>query len=462
MLLSFDEFRTFEPQRKTYAIFGHPLGHTMSPTLHRALFDAANYDADYIAVDVPPEHLAEAFTLARQKLHGLNLTIPHKKAIIPLLDSVDQSAADLHSVNTVTFQDCKAIGFNTDILGFAESLEKDGISLKGKKVLLIGYGGASSVMGYHCLKEGAELYITGRDLAKAEALKQSFLEIFPGVKCETCTRKHIPKSTQIIVNGTPLGMYPREDRTPLYFLPYKTTYLFDAVYNPPTTALLRLANPHFTQTRDGLYMLVMQAARAQTIWYGAQFSQSTCDSILRRTYAQMAVKRLHDKHHKRHLVLCGFMGCGKTTVGRKLARLTGLSFVDLDRYLEEKEQMSIPDIFAQHGEAYFRKLESKYLTELTQREESMVLALGGGAVLRPENVTAIKKSGLLIWLDTPFSRILKNLSHSTTRPLLDKPDKQAETKRLYQTRRPLYKQVSDIRIRSPRLSEVVERTLKSI
>lgn len=462
MLLSFDAFRKFTPERKTYALFGHPLGHTMSPDLHKALFAATNYDADYIAVDVPPEHLAEALTLARQKLCGLNLTIPHKKAIIPLLDSVDQSAADLHSVNTVTFEGCKAIGFNTDILGFAESLEKDGISLKGKKVLLIGYGGASAVMGYHCLKEGAELYITGRDLDKAEALRRSFLEFFPSVKCHTCTRKRIPKDTQIIVNGTPLGMYPREDRTPLYYLPYKTTYVFDAVYNPPMTALIRLANPRYVETRDGLYMLVMQAARAQTIWYGAQFSQHTCDSILRRTYAKMAVKRLHDKHHKRHLVLCGFMGCGKTTVGRKLARLTGLPFVDLDRYLEEKEQVSISDIFAQHGEAYFRELETRYLTELTLREESMVLSLGGGAVLRPENVTAIKKSGLLIWLDTPFSRILKNLSHSTTRPLLDKPNQQAETKRLYQTRRPIYGQVSDIRIRSPRLSEVVERTLKSI
>ena len=462
MLLTFDEFRAFEPQRKTYALFGHPLGHSMSPTLHAALFASTGYDADYIAVDVPPEHLAEAFALARQKLEGLNLTIPHKKAIIPLLDRVDQSAADLHSVNTVAFDDCKATGFNTDILGFAESLEKDGISLSGKKVLLIGYGGACAVMGYHCLKEGAQLYITGRDLDKAEALRQSFLEIFPGVKCKTCPRKRIPKNIQLVVNGTPVGMYPQEDRTPLYFLPYKTTYIFDAVYNPPRTALIKLANPRFTQTRDGLYMLVMQAARAQTIWYGAQFTQHTCDTILRRTYAQMAVKRLQDKHHKRHIVLCGFMGCGKTTVGRKLARLTGLSFVDLDHYIEDKEQMSISDIFAQHGEAHFRALETRYLTELTQQKESMVLSLGGGAVLRPENVTAIKKSGLLIWLDTPLFRILKNLSNSTTRPLLNQPNKQEETKRLYQTRRPIYKQAADVRVRSPRLSEVVEQTLKSI
>ncbi len=462
MLLRFDEFRAFQPSRKTYALFGHPLGHSMSPSLHKSLFDSNDYDADYIAVDVPPEQLADALTLAREKLAGINLTIPHKKAIIPLLDEVNQSAADLNSVNTVAFKGCKAIGFNTDILGFAESLERDGITLKDKKVLLIGYGGASAVMGYHCLKQGAMLYITGRNAEKAEELKQYLSALFPNVKCETCTRKQIPKDTEIIVHGTPLGMYPREDRTPLYFLPRGTTYVFDAVYNPPTTALLRLANPRFIQTRDGLYMLVMQAARAQTIWYGAQFSQETCDAILRRTYGQMAVKRLHDKYHKRHIVLCGFMGSGKTTVGRKLARLTGLSFVDLDHYIEAQTQMSISDIFAQYGESYFRDLETRYVTELTQRKEGMVLSLGGGAVLRPENVTAIKKSGLLILLDTPLSRILKNLSQSTTRPLLETSDKLAQTKRLYDARRPLYNQVADIRIRSPRLSEVVERTLKRI
>ncbi len=462
MLLHFDAFRAFQPKRKTYALFGHPLGHSMSPALHQSLFEASGHDADYIAVDVPPERLAEALTLARKKLAGINLTIPHKKAILPLLDAVDQSAADLSSVNTVTFEGCKAIGFNTDILGFAESLERDGITLKGKKTLLIGYGGAAAVMGYHCMKEGANLYITGRNPEKAEELRAYLSGLFPDVKCSTCTRKQIPKDTEIIVNGTPLGMYPREDRTPLYYLPRSTKYVFDAVYNPPSTALLRLANPRFVQTRDGLYMLVMQAARAQTIWYGAQFSQETCDLILRRTYGQLAVKRLHDKYHKRHIVLSGFMGCGKTTVGRKLARLTGLSFVDLDHYIEAQTQMSISDIFAQYGEPYFRDLETRYITELTQRREGMVLSLGGGAVLRPENVTAIKKSGLLILLDTPLSRILKNLSHSTTRPLLETADKFAEIERLYAARHPIYQQAADLSIRSPRLSEVVERTLKRI
>lgn len=462
MLLSFEEFQTFEPQRETYALFGYPLGHTMSPDLHAALFAATGRDADYIAVTVPPEKLPDALALAREKLAGINLTIPHKKAVIPLLDEVDPSASDLHSVNTVVFRDCKVIGFNTDILGFAESLEKDGISLRGKKVLLLGYGGAAAVMAYHCLCEGASLYISGRNLEKADALRDQLVEVLPGAKCFTCTRRRIPRDIQIVLNATPLGMFPHEDKSPLYFLPHKVSYVFDAIYNPPVTALMKLANPKRTKTRDGLFMLVMQAARAQTIWYDAQFADAACDSILRRMYGQMARKRLHDKYHKRSIALCGFMGSGKTTVGRKVARLTGLPFIDLDRYIEAQEGMTIPEIFAQHGEPYFRDLETKYVTEISEREEGCVLSLGGGTVLRPENVEIIKRSGLLILLDTPFFRIVKNLSHSTNRPLLEKEDKLAETRRLYQMRKPIYDQVADCRVRSPRLGEVVERTLKSI
>ena len=136
MLLSMDEFRAFEPKKTTYALFGWPLGHTMSPELHAQLFEASGQDADYIGVAVPPEDLPEAFELAKRKLGGINCTIPHKKAVIPLLDEIDTAARDLHSVNTVRFADGKATGFNTDILGFAESLNRDGVSLQGKKVLL--------------------------------------------------------------------------------------------------------------------------------------------------------------------------------------------------------------------------------------------------------------------------------------------------------------------------------------
>ena len=461
MLLSMDEFRAFEPKKTTYALFGWPLGHTMSPELHAQLFEASGQDADYIGVAVPPEDLPEAFELAKCKLGGINCTIPHKKAVIPLLDDIDTAARDLHSVNTVRFADGKATGFNTDILGFAESLNRDGVSLQGKKVLLLGYGGAASVMAYHCVTQGAYLTITGRNLEKAEALQKQLTDAVPGARISVFSRRHIPRDIHIVLNSTPVGMYPKENAAPLHYLPHKTEYVFDAIYNPPVTSTMKLANPRKTKTRDGLFMLVMQAAHAQTIWTGVTFKPQACETILRRTYGKMAVKRLHEKHGKKNLVLCGFMGSGKTTIGRKLARLTGLEFIDADIYLEAKEGKKISEIFAEKGEAYFRDRETAYIKELSQRD-GIVLALGGGSVLRPENVAAVKETGLLILLDTPFYRIMKNLSYSTNRPLLNKPDKQAETHRLYNARKALYHRVADIAVRSPKLSEVLEKVVKSV
>ena len=461
MLLSMEDFRAFEPEKPTYALFGWPLGHTMSPELHAQLFEVSGQDAEYIGVAVPPENLPEAFELAKRKLKGINCTIPHKKAVIDLLDEVDTAARDLHSVNTVAFRDGRAVGYNTDILGFAESLSRDGVKLRGKKVLLLGYGGAAAVMAYHCIKQGAYLTITGRNVEKATALQKQLCEAVRGAHVSVFSRRHIPRDIQIVLNSTPVGMFPKETVAPLHYLPHKTEYVFDAIYNPPVTATMKLANPKKTRTRDGLFMLVMQAAHAQTIWSGVQFTPQACETILRRTYGKMAVKRLHEKHSKRNIVLCGFMGSGKTTVGRKLARLTGLEFVDADQYLEAQEGKKISDIFAEHGEAYFRERESAYIRELSQRD-GIVLSLGGGAVLRQENVEAVKQTGLLIHLDTPFFRIVKNLSYSNTRPLLDKPDKQAETRRLYNARKGIYHRVSDVSVRSPKISEVLEKLVKSI
>lgn len=461
MLLSMDEFRRFSPKKPTYALFGWPLGHTMSPALHALLFEFSGQDAEYIAVAVPPSDLKEAFSLAKEKLKGINCTIPHKKEIIPLLDSVDPAAKDLQSVNTVSFHSGTATGYNTDILGFAESLAKDEISLAGKKVLLLGYGGAASVMAYHCLSEKAEVFISGRNTEKAADLKKQLMKTFPSAAISSGSYKEIPKDTQIVLNSTPVGMFPHEDAAPLRYLPRKTEYVFDAIYNPPITATMKLAHGKKTKTRDGLYMLVMQAVHAQTIWSGITFPPMICTRILRQLYGQMAVKRLQEKYHKDNIVLCGFMGCGKTTIGKKLARVTGLQFIDADQYLEEKEDKAISDIFAAHGEAYFRDLETKYIAELCQ-QKGFVIALGGGAVLRHENVSAIRKTGYLIHLDTPFRRILMNLSYSTKRPLLNKPNKNEETKRLYDARKDVYVQAADVSVRSPKISDALEQVIKSI
>lgn len=461
MILTLEQFKNFIPKKPTYALFGYPIEHTMSPQLHSYLFDISCTDADYIAVEVMPNELEEALKIAKLKLKGINITIPHKKEIIKFLDDIDLDAKFLNSVNTIKFENKKAIGYNTDIIGFSKTLEKDEIKLKNTKVLIIGYGGVSSVIAYYCAKSKAKVYITGRSIEKAYKLKNEIKENIQYANITVCTRKQIPKDIQIVINGTSLGMYPHEEKIPLYFLPRKTNYVFDAIYNPPKTSTMKLARKNI-RTRNGIYMLVVQAATAQTIWNETVFEQTTLESISRKVLARLSAKRLKDKHNKDNLVLCGFMGSGKTTIGKKLARLMGFKHIDVDIYLEEKEGKTISNIFSQYGENEFRRLETKYIKEICQMK-NVVISLGGGAVIREENIYQIKSNGYLIYLDTPFHRIIKNLEYSSNRPLIDKKiDKISEIRKLYNNRKHIYHDVSDCSVRSSRLSELVEDLFKSI
>ncbi len=459
MILTMEQFRLFVPEKTTFALFGHPIAHTMSPELHAMLFAESGKDCDYFAVDVPPEDLAEAMQLAREKTGGLNLTIPHKKAIFDHLDAVDETAHDLGSVNTVLFRDGQAIGYNTDILGFSGSLEFDGVSPEGKLAVLCGYGGVSRVMGYHLAASGARVLITGRNLTKAKHLRNELRTLLPKASVEIMPSTQLPRMTAIVVNGTPLGMYPHEDRSPLEKLPIGTEYVFDAVYNPPLTAIMKLA-PRGVKTRNGLLMLVLQAAYAQTIWFGTQFEQASLTRILRRLAGDMAKKRLHDVYGKSNIVLCGFMGSGKTTIGRKLSRLLGYTFIDMDCYLEEHEGKKISDIFAEVGEEGFRDIETECARKVAGRT-GCVIALGGGAVLREQNVELYKQNGLLIHLNTPFYRIVQNLSRDTSRPLLQ-GDKEKQTRLLYNRRKRIYVKCADRSVSGTRISEIIDAVFASI
>ncbi|MDO5548006.1 MAG: shikimate kinase [Eubacteriales bacterium] len=459
MILTMDEFRAYQPTRTTFALFGHPIAHTMSPELHASLFSISGQGCDYFAVDVPPEQLGEAMELAAQKCSGLNLTIPHKKAVFDHLDAVDETARDLGSVNTVLFSGGEAIGYNTDILGFAGSLEFDHINPQGKLAVVCGYGGVSRVMGYHLAAAGARLILTGRNLAKAKALRNELRTLLPDKSIEIMPSTQLPRATEIVVNGTPLGMYPHEDGCPLEKLPQNTKYIFDAVYNPPCTAIMKLGGRDVT-TRNGLLMLVLQAAYAQTIWLGTQFNNNSLNGVLRRLSGDMAKKRLHDVYGKSNIVLCGFMGSGKTTIGRKLARALNCDFLDADQYLEEREGKTISTIFDEVGETGFRDIETDCARELAEKD-GCVIALGGGAVLRPENVALYKKNGILIHLNTPFYRIVQNLSRDTTRPLLQ-GDKENQTRILYQKRKPIYAAAADRSVTGTRISELVDAVFAAI
>ena len=459
MILTMDEFRAYQPSRTTFALFGHPIAHTMSPELHASLFRISGQNCDYFAVDVPPEQLGEAMQIAREKCKGLNLTIPHKHAVFEHLDAVDGTARDLGSVNTVLFHDDEAIGYNTDILGFSGSLEFDHINPEGKIAVVCGYGGVSRVMAYHLAAADAKVILTGRNLGKAKTLRNELREMLPDKDIEIMPDTQLPRATEIVVNGTPLGMYPHEEGCPLEKLPQHTKYVFDAVYNPPKTSIMKLGGRD-VRTRNGLLMLVLQAAYAETIWLGTQFDNNSLNGVLRRLAGEMARKRLHDIYGKSNIVLCGFMGSGKTTIGRKLARALDCEFIDADHYLEAREGKRISQIFDEVGESGFRDIETDCARELAEKQ-GCVIALGGGAVLRAENVALYKKNGILIHLNTPFYRIVQNLSRDTSRPLLQ-GDKEKQTRTLYQKRKPIYRAAADRSVTGTRISELVDAVFASI
>ncbi len=453
------EFNEFEPKKNAYAVLTGKPGESMLPYAHAQLFELSDRDAEYYEIEVRPGKLKEAFSIAAKKLKGVNIESSLGKAAFELADKTSSAAKQLKAVNTVVFKNGRVSGYHTGISDFDASLKLDGVSLKDKKVLLLCGGGSAPEMAYLCARDEACLTITGRYLDKAAALQKLASNAFPGAVVSLCNNRHIPRDIQIVLDSTFIGASGND--APLLFLPRETDYVFDSVYNPPLTPTLKLAAHTSAKTRDGLFMLLMQAAHSQGIWLGTRFSDASLKTALRRSYGKLAVQRLHEKHKKENIVLCGFMGSGKTTIGRKLAKITGLKFYDSDQYLEQQEGKSVLDIFYEKGEEYFLNLETEYVRELSGKR-GIVLSLGGGSVMRQENVKAVRETGLIIYLDTPFHRIVQNLSHSYTRPIIDRHEGVQDTKKLYNSRKATYRRVSDCSVRSTRISEVLDNVLKTI
>lgn len=272
---------------KNFRVIGYPLTHTMSPFIHSRLFSLSGIDADYRAAEIPPERLAAEYGNLRQ-LDGFNITIPHKQSIIPFLDRLDQSAARYGAVNTVKL-DTAATGCNTDAFGFVKSLKEAGIPLGGKS-LLCGCGGVARTMAYEMLLAGGDLSIAVRDadLVWAGTLKNELISSIPGASVSVGTLKDVSGNFDLLVNATPVGMYPHTDAMPVSRAQLSgCAAVFDAVYNPRKTLLLQEAELLGLKSVGGMPMLVWQAAEAHRIWYGADFAVSDIEELIDASYREM-------------------------------------------------------------------------------------------------------------------------------------------------------------------------------
>ncbi len=267
-----------------YAVIGHPIGHSMSPYIHARLFEISGISSHYSTVDVSPDELNDRYNTELKNLDGFNVTIPHKAAIIPLLDELSAEARLYGAVNCVACGD-KICGYNTDAYGFKAALQMRGIPLAGK-VLLLGSGGAARTVAYEAALKGCEVTIAARSKSGAQLAAE--IEDKTGKTVSVTTFDAVKGGYDLVVNATPVGMYPQIDATPLK--PEQLSCcraLFDAIYNPRETMLVNYARQQGMVIADGMAMLVMQAARAHEIWYGASFSAEQIEDVIIGANAEM-------------------------------------------------------------------------------------------------------------------------------------------------------------------------------
>ena len=342
-----------------YGLIGEKLSHSFSARIHAAL------GYEYALKELKKEELADFF--AAREFAAINVTIPYKQAVIPYLDKIDERAAKIGAVNTVVNRNGVLYGYNTDYSGLKALIEKNGVSLQGKTVLILGTGGTSLTAAAVAAAMGARKVLRVSRTQKSGTV--TYAQAYSDVA-----------DAQVIINTTPVGMYPKAGETPIDPAAFsKLEAVFDAVYNPLSTRLVLLARERGLTAEGGLYMLVAQAVFASELFLDRHYPESVFEEL----FTSLQKERLG-------IVLIGMPGSGKTTVGKLLAEKMHLPFYDTDALVVNREKMEISDIFRTKGEVYFRDAESAVIKELAANAGAAVIATGGGAVLRKENVFAMR------------------------------------------------------------------------
>jgi len=386
--------------RKSFGLLGEKLGHSFSPLIHRQLGEY-----DYLLYEVFPDNLDSFMT--ERRFDGINVTIPYKQAVMPYCATLSDEAQMIGSVNTIIKDDGGALhGYNTDYHGFHVMLEQGGIDPNDKKVLVLGDGGSARTVRAVLGALGAREIVT---ISRRGENHYGNIE------------RHYDAG--IIVNTTPVGMYPDNGSSPLSLAGFeRLTGLADLIYNPTRTKLLLEAERLGVSCVNGLTMLVAQAEMASRLFLDRSARLELVNKIV-----ALILKET------RNIALIGMPGCGKSTVGRILAKAMGRPLVDIDERIVASAGKSVPQIFAEDGEEKFRQLETRVLGE-EAKKSGMVLATGGGVVTRPENLDLLRQNSLIVYLKRELNELVTD-----GRPL----SKGVGIKVLAEQRLPLYETWSD-------------------
>lgn len=399
-----------------FGCIGRHLTHSYSKEIHALL---APYP--YELYPMEPEKVGEF--VRSPSLGGINVTIPYKRDVMQYLDCIDPAALSVGAVNTVVNRGGRLYGCNTDVFGMERLLAKNRIELKDKKVLILGTGGTSLTA-----------LAAASELGAREALRVSRTAKDGAVTYKDAVDLHA--DADVIINTTPVGMFPDTvGEKPIDITPFKSlSGVADVIYNPLRSALVLDAEKRGIPACGGLYMLVFQAVRAAELFTGTDIPEEKGEEVYGRIYNQ-----------KCNIVLTGMPACGKSTVGAVLAEKLGRGFFDTDEMIEKAENMKVSDIFARHGEKYFRNAETRVIRSL-ENKTGAVISTGGGSVLREENVRSLKANGRVFFLD----RDLKFLLPTDTRPLAATAD---DIKKRYAERIGTYISSADIRVLPRRTPE---------
>ena len=382
-----------------FGLLGKKLGHSYSPAIHTQL-GSAPYGIFEKTEEELPDFLQNGDFL------GLNVTIPYKKTVVPYCAELSDTARALGSVNTLVRRaDGTLYGDNTDYYGFMSLVGKSGIAPKGKKALVLGSGGASVTVCAVLRSLGAAVTVISRDGA------------------DNYENLHRHADAALIVNTTPVGMYPNNGASPLDLTRFpQCEAVFDLIYNPQRTALLLQAEALGIPAFGGLHMLVAQAKASSQQFQSTTIPDREIDRIESLLRRQM-----------QNIVLIGMPGCGKSTVAALLGAALDRQVCDSDALVEEMAGMSIPDIFARCGEDEFRRLETEAIAQLGKRS-GIIIATGGGCVKREENYAALHQNGTIFWLQRDIAAL-----PTEGRPL----SRQNALSQLYAQRKPLYERFAD-------------------
>ena len=379
-------------------LLGRKLGHSYSPQIHSLLADYS-----YELFEKEPQELEDF--LRNGDFDAINVTVPYKKEVIAHLDELSERAQKLGAVNTIVRRNGRLIGHNTDYFGFETMLTASGLEIRGKKCLVLGSGGASNTAVAVLREHGANTVVISRSGSNNYGNLQ------------------LHKDAALIVNTTPVGMYPDVGVAPVELSRFPALEgVLDVVYNPARTKLLLDAEKLGLTAMNGLLMLVAQAKEASEWFTNTSVSDEKITMIHRIL-----------RHQMENVVLIGMPGCGKSTIGKLLAERTGKQLVDADAAITEKAGMTIPEIFDQDGEAGFRAIETQVLAELG-KQSGLIIATGGGCVTQEHNYELLHQNGTIFWLQRGIEKL-----PTDGRPLSQK-NRLAD---MYAVRRPMYERFAD-------------------